>query len=82
MISAFRQIAAAQNIIMAADMTGKIKTFVQDIAIIVLLVTCQLTGNIFIYFDYIGLGLLIFATVLSIISAVNYIVKNRQVLKN
>ncbi|MCL1901502.1 MAG: CDP-diacylglycerol--glycerol-3-phosphate 3-phosphatidyltransferase [Firmicutes bacterium] len=35
-IGGFRQIAAANNIVIAADRSGKIKTFVQDISIIVL----------------------------------------------
>ncbi len=83
MISAFRQIAAAQNIIMAADMSGKIKTVFQDIAIIILLVCCQFIDTAaYPYLYWTGMGLIIIATILSIVSAVNYIVKNRQVLKN
>ncbi|MBQ9709591.1 MAG: CDP-diacylglycerol--glycerol-3-phosphate 3-phosphatidyltransferase [Clostridia bacterium] len=83
MISAFRQIAATQNIVMAADMTGKVKTCFQDLALIVLLVTCQLAETaVFVYFYYAGLALLIAATLLTVISAINYIVKNRQVLKS
>ena len=83
MISAFRQIAATQNVVMAADMTGKIKTCLQDAAMIIMLVSCQfIDTSAFIYLFYIGLSLLVVATILTIISAVNYIVKNRKVLKN
>ncbi|MBQ9481113.1 MAG: CDP-diacylglycerol--glycerol-3-phosphate 3-phosphatidyltransferase [Clostridia bacterium] len=83
MISAFRQIAAAQNIIMAADMTGKIKTVFQDFAIIVMLLCCEsISTGAYKFFYYAGLALLVTATLLSIISAINYIVKNRSVLKN
>lgn len=83
MISAFRQIAATQNVVMAADMTGKIKTCFQDVALIVMLVSCQFVGKgFFVYFFYAGLSLLVIATLLTIISAINYIVKNKAVLKN
>ncbi|MBP5308181.1 MAG: CDP-diacylglycerol--glycerol-3-phosphate 3-phosphatidyltransferase [Clostridia bacterium] len=83
MISAFRQIAAAGNVIMAADMTGKIKTVFQDFAIIVMLLCCQfISTEVYGIFFWAGMALLVAATVLSIVSAVNYIVKNRSVLKN
>ncbi len=83
MISAFRQIAATQNVIMAADMAGKIKTFIQDIAIIVMLVSCQFVGKSFhVYLSWTGMVLLFIATILTIYSAINYIVKNKSVLKN
>lgn len=83
MISAFRQIAATKNIVMAADRVGKIKTVFQDLAIIILLFTCQIKDvYIFDIFCYIGLTLLLIATLLTIISAINYIVKNIDVLKN
>jgi CDP-diacylglycerol--glycerol-3-phosphate 3-phosphatidyltransferase len=82
-ISAFRQIAATQNVVMAADMTGKIKTCFQDVALIVMLISCQFVGKgFFVYFFYAGLSLLVIATLLTIISAINYIVKNKAVLKN
>lgn len=82
MISAFRQIAAANNVIMAADWAGKVKTFVQDIAIVVLIVACQISATAaYKYIFYIGFALLVIATLLTIYSAVNYIVKNRQVLR-
>ena len=83
MISAFRQIAATQNVIMAADMAGKIKTVFQDLALILMLVSCQfIESAAYPYLFYAGIALLSIATVLTLISAVNYIVKNRGVLKN
>ena len=83
MISAFRQIAATKNVVMAADMVGKTKTCFQDFAIIILLVSCQLIGtSVFVYFYYTGLATLAVATVLTIVSAINYIAKNSQVLKD
>ena len=79
MVSAFRQIAATKNFVMAADMAGKIKTVFQDFAIIILLLWLYLDIKIVFY---VGLALTGVATVLTIVSAVNYLVKNRAVLKN
>ena len=79
MVSAFRQIAATKNFVMAADMAGKIKTVFQDFAIIILLLW-QFTASEVVF--YVGFALTGIATVLTIISAVNYLIKNKAVLKN
>lgn len=79
MVSAFRQIAATKNFVMAADMAGKIKTVFQDVAIIVLLLWLYLSLDVVLY---VGLGLMAVAVILTIISAVNYLVKNRKVFRN
>jgi CDP-diacylglycerol--glycerol-3-phosphate 3-phosphatidyltransferase len=65
--------------VIAADKSGKIKTFVTDIAIVVLLVGADipLSG----YMNLAGLILLGIATVLTIISGIECIVKNKAVLK-
>ncbi|MBE7074378.1 MAG: CDP-diacylglycerol--glycerol-3-phosphate 3-phosphatidyltransferase [Clostridiales bacterium] len=87
LISAFRQIAASHNIVMAADMFGKIKTFTQDIAIPVLFLVSFFTYNVTInstvllvlqIIGYVSIGL---ATLFTILSGANYIIKNKQVLK-
>ena len=84
-IDMLRQISASKNVIIAADWFGKIKTIVIDIALPVLLVAFglatlnvnQLAYNI-VY--YTGLSLLIVATILSLLSGINYIVRNRKML--
>ncbi len=84
-ISAFRQIAAANGIIMAAEKLGKYKTACQDVSIFVLI----LSADIFKYAGatageisaWIGLGLFAIATVLTIWSGIAYVLKNKQVLK-
>lgn len=87
LISAFRQIAASQNVVMAADMFGKIKTFTQDIAIPLLFLVSFLTYDILVnqtallviqIVSYVGIGL---ATLFTILSGANYIIKNKKVLK-
>lgn len=79
-VSGFRMVAASKGAVIAADKSGKIKTFVQDVAIAVLLVGAQFTNCTII--NLIGLILLAIATVLTIISGVECIVKNRAVLKD
>ena len=81
-ISGFRTIAAGRNLVLAADKLGKIKTVFQDIAIALLLVSMPfievLAGQII---AYIALACFVACTLLTLISGINYIVKNKQVLK-
>ncbi|MBR7186357.1 MAG: CDP-diacylglycerol--glycerol-3-phosphate 3-phosphatidyltransferase [Clostridia bacterium] len=86
-VSGFRIIAADRRVVLAADKLGKYKTATQDFAIAVLLVGMQLIDlesavAYAAYPCYIGLALLAIATLLTVLSGVNYIVKNRQVLKD
>lgn len=90
-VSGFRMIAAGKKIVLAADKLGKIKTVFQDVAIAFLIASIS-----FISFGrnatdhsmyvagllvaYIGLACFALCTVMTVISGVNYIVKNRQVL--
>lgn len=83
-ISAFRQIAAANGIVMAAEKLGKYKTACQDVAIFVLILSADIpalfnctAGRVF---AWVGLGLFGLATVLTIWSGISYVVKNKQVL--
>ena len=83
-ISAFRQIAAANGIIMAAEKLGKYKTACQDVSIFVLILSADVlkyagatAGKII---AWIGLGLFALATVLTVWSGIAYVVKNKQVL--
>ncbi len=72
-ITGFRLIAAEGRLVIAASWWGKIKTVTQMLMIIlVLLGVGGIIGNI----------LIILATVFTVISGVDYIVKNIGVLKN
>ncbi len=81
-ISAFRQIAATRGVVMAADKLGKYKTTFQDISIVVLLVSADLTGTAQKVCVIAGLALFGIATILTIWSGISYVVKNKQVLKD
>ncbi len=80
-VSGFRMVAASKGAVLAADWSGKIKTFVTDIAIIVLLVGADLMIGVYSTINVIGLVILAIATILTIISGTECIVKNRRVLK-
>ena len=86
-ISAFRQIAAANGVIMAAEKLGKYKTTFQDVAIFVLIFAGGLINvgeSLKFSKNRAGFGFVLFAaaTVLTIWSGISYVVKNKQVLKD
>lgn len=76
-ISGIRLIAAEKGRVMAASNWGKAKTVFQIILIIALLIHHE---NVVIY-HYFELVLLAIATFLSLFSLVEYIIKNKDVLK-
>lgn len=78
-VSGFRMVAASKGVVLAADKAGKIKTFVQDIAIVVLLVSMNFNPANVLYVG--GLIILGIATILTIISGTECIVKNISVIK-
>jgi CDP-diacylglycerol--glycerol-3-phosphate 3-phosphatidyltransferase len=80
-ISAFRQIAAANGIVMAAEKLGKYKAACQDVALFFMIFAIDFTGTFGAVVAYIGFGLFAVATVLTIVSGVSYVVKNKDVLK-
>ena len=81
-ISAFRQIAAVNGVVMAADKLGKYKTTFQDVAIFVLIFAVDLSLKVAKIFAYIGLALFFVATVLTVWSGISYVIKNKQVLQD
>lgn len=82
-VSGFRIIAAGRNLILAADKLGKIKTVTQDIAIALILVAMTFVGTqAGIVLSLIGQALLVISTLLTVISGVHYLVKNKAVLKD
>lgn len=85
MITAFRTVAASKNVVLAADGWGKIKTCSQMIGLIAYMLypACDAVevfpSVIALVFEYIGIVFLALATVFAIISACNYIIKNKKV---
>jgi len=80
-VAAIRQIAASKGTIVAADKLGKAKTLFQDIALSFgLMLPVFFNTNISLFFNIVCYALFIIATLLTVISGVNYIVKNKSVL--
>lgn len=80
-VSGFRMVAAAKGLVLAADKAGKLKTLVQDLAAVVLLVGADVMPGIYSAVNIAGLVLFGIAVLLTVISGTECIVKNRSVLK-
>ena len=86
LISAVRQIAASKGVIIQANIYGKIKTFVQDIALPMLML-CKMETTIveifsqsfFNVYQIASWSLVAVATLLTLISGVVYLVQNKHV---
>lgn len=77
MITGFRTLAVEQNIVIAAGFWGKLKTISQMLMIIVLLL--NINNAVFVFLSW---ALIIISVALTLISAIDYLVKNKAVLKN
>ena len=81
LISGVRQIAAAKGVVIAAGKLGKFKTIFQDIIVMSLLLYDEFPFRYLNPYLYILVQILVYiALILSIASAVEYIVKNKGVL--
>ena len=70
--------AASKGVVIAADKSGKLKTAVQMIAIILLMFNGVLFGE---FGKLLGLVLIYASVALSVYSCIEYIVKNKNVFK-
>ena len=88
MVSALRLIAASQGTVLAADIWGKAKTMVQMIAIPICMLIPFLVelggvaGWLILTVKVVGWTALGVATVLTIVSGANYLIKNRNCFKD
>jgi len=76
-ISGFRLVASDNGVVIAASYWGKFKTVSQMLMVIVLILDIP-----FVAFDIIGLVLKYLALALTVISLIDYVVKNKDVLKD
>ena len=80
-VSGFRMIAAGRGIVLAADKLGKIKTVFQDLSIALILAGMAFVGSRWgEIVVIIGIFCFFICTALTVVSGVNYIVRNKQVL--
>ena len=82
-ITGIRLIAVTNNVVIAASKLGKIKTCSQMLMIILLLLDCYpfawLGG---ISRDITAIIIIGFATIMTVVSGVDYVIKNKNVLKD
>lgn len=76
-VDGIRMIAVSKNVVIAASKLGKLKTITQMIAIIFVLVLGPMAHNI-IAIDIIGQVLVYLSALISLISGIEYFVKNRH----
>lgn len=76
-ISGFRLVAADNGVVIAASYWGKFKTAFQMVTVIVLIL--NISGKVF---AVIGTVLIYISLVLTVISLIDYIAKNKDVLKD
>ncbi len=88
MVSALRLLAANRGVVLAADIWGKAKTMVQMIALPMAILlsffntpSLSLNDTFVLVFEIITFVMLGIATVLTVVSGVNYLVKNKDCLK-
>ena len=76
MISGFRLVAADNGIVIAASYWGKFKTTFQILMIVVLILELP-----YAFWDVLGTALTYIALILTVVSLIDYMVKNKAVLK-
>ena len=75
-ISGFRLIASDNGVVIAASYWGKFKTTFQMLMVVVLILNIQMS-----FFQILGVILTYVALILTVVSLIDYIVKNKDVLK-
>lgn len=80
-VSGFRMIAAGRGIVLAADKLGKLKTVFQDASIALIVAGMAFIGyEAGVVIAAVGIFCFYICTVLTVVSGVNYVVRNKQVL--
>lgn len=85
-ISGFRMVAADTGVVIAADIFGKYKTVAQDLSVIIIIAgagIAELTDHLIAQIvNYTGLAIFAISVVLTVFSGINYLIKNRDILKS
>ena len=76
-ISGFRLVASDNGVVIAASYWGKFKTTFQMLMVIVLILDIQMP-----FFQSLGTVLTYVALILTVVSLIDYVVKNKDVLKD
>lgn len=77
-VTGLRSIAASEGIVIAASWWGKVKTFIQIVAIILALINLTYTNIIFTTFSKLTMYIAVLVTILS---GIDYFIKNKEAIK-
>lgn len=85
MVSGIRMIAAAEGTVLAAGMSGKIKTVIQMITIVYLLLTDSFKlllpgAGAATFIDMLGMVLIAASVIMTVYSGAEYLIQNRSLL--
>jgi len=82
LIAGMRTVAASEGIVIAADMSGKIKTVLQMIAVPLLILYRAMQETQYEHYIYLGAMAFLFASLfMTVYSGFEYIIKNKEVFK-
>lgn len=77
-VASLRMVAASKQVVIAADKLGKIKTVLQDVSIFIIIFAFGFGGDLHTVLYAIGLVIFALSTVMTVVSGVSYIYKNRK----
>lgn len=78
-ISGFRALAAAEGLVLAASNLGKLKTVIQIVMVVVVLLQGGVFGQ---WMEILGIVLIWASVALSVISCADYFLKNKAIVKD
>ena len=87
-VSALRQMAATKNVVIAADMWGKIKANFQFFAVLFFMIfsyfidNAVLSDGLYLAFQIVCYTLLAVTVISTVVSGIHYLVKNKAVFEN
>lgn len=81
-ISGFRLVAANKNVVIAADKSGKIKTFFTDITILFTLIVAGISPDGIGALNIAAYVALCISALLTVVSGAEYLVKNKNLLSS
>ncbi len=76
-ISGFRLVASDKGVVIAASNWGKVKTVIQMVTVILLIINLQYS-----FMQIINTVFIVLMTILTVVSLIDYLVKNKDVLKD
>lgn len=78
-VASLRMVAASKQTVIAADKLGKIKTVLQDVSIFIIIFSADFTATAFNVLYTAGVVVFALSMIMTVISGISYVYKNRKV---